>query len=82
MNPQTGRDDRRTTGFQFNPAGLFVLRDYSNDDPASLTALRDLLEEIITGHKMLIPGSMNRLMIQWHADLHRAIEAASGKTAP
>jgi hypothetical protein len=82
MNLQTGRDDQRATGFQFSPAGPFILRDYSHDDPASLTGLRALLEEIITGHKMLIPGSMNRLMIQWHADLHRAIEAASGKPVP
>ena len=68
-------------GFPFNPVGPFLLRDYSNEDPADLTVLRGLLEEIITQHKTLIPGSMNRLMIQWHADLHRAIEAASEKQA-
>jgi hypothetical protein len=69
-------------GFPFNPAGPFLLRDYSNEDPDGLTVLRDLLEEIITQHKMLIPGSMNRLVIQWHADLHRAIDAARPATAP
>jgi hypothetical protein len=79
MNLQTDRDEQRATGFQFSPAGSFILRDYSNDDPASLTALRALLEDIITGHKMLIPGSMNRLMIQWHADVHRAIDDATPK---
>jgi hypothetical protein len=67
-------------GFPFNPAGPFLLRDYGSEDPDDLTVLRGLLEEIITQHKMLIPGSMNRLVIQWHADLHRAIEAARPAT--
>jgi hypothetical protein len=69
-------------GFRFHPAGPFLLRDYSNEDPDDLTVLRDLLEEIIAQHKLLIPGSMNRLMVQWHADLRRAIEAARPAPAP
>lgn len=72
MNLQSDRDEHRGSGFQFRPPGPFLLRDYSNDDPDDLAVLRGLLEEILTRHKLLIPGSMNRLMIQWHADLHRA----------
>ena len=73
------QEDDRGTGFAFVPVGPFLLRDYGNDDVDNLKVLRDLLEEILTQHKMLVPGSMNRLMIQWHADLHRAIEAESKK---
>ncbi|MGH3278249.1 MAG: hypothetical protein ACRDNW_03835 [Trebonia sp.] len=72
-------DEEPATQFRLKPAGAFLLRDYSNDDPADLKALRGLLEDILTQHKMLIPGSMNRLMVQWHADLHRAIEASGDK---
>jgi hypothetical protein len=68
-------DEEPATQFRMTPTGPFTLRDYSNDDPADLTALRRLLEDILTDHKILIPGPMNRLMIQWHADLQRAIEA-------
>jgi hypothetical protein len=78
MQTQAGNQGA-STGFLLNPAGLFRLRDYSNDDPAELKALRGLLENILTHHKMLIPGSMNRLIVQWHADVHRAIEEASNK---
>ena len=73
------QEDEGGTGFQFSPVGPFLLRDYSDDDTDDLKVLRDLLEEILTQHKTLVPGSMNRLMIQWHADLHRAIEAESKK---
>jgi hypothetical protein len=62
-------------GFPFKPTGPFLVRDYSNGDVDDLKVLRGLLEEILAQHKLLIPGSMNRLMIQWHADLNRAIEA-------
>ena len=72
MNVQTDRDQERASGFQFNPPCPYLLRDYSNEPAGDLAALRGLLETILTDHKMLIPGSMNRLMIQWHADLHRA----------
>jgi hypothetical protein len=67
------------TGFQISRAGSYLLRDYSHDDPAALTELRGLLEQLITGpNKFLIPGSLNRLVIQWHADVHRAIQASAG----
>lgn len=72
-------EDGRGTGFEFSPVGPFLLRDYSSDDVDDLKVLRGLLEEILTQHKMLIPGSINRLMVQWHADLHRAIEAKREK---
>jgi hypothetical protein len=74
------REDGRGTGFEFSPVGPFLLRNYSNNDAGDLKVLRGLLEEILTQHKILIPGSMNRLMIQWHADLHRAIEDKSEKS--
>ena len=74
---RTVQEDEKATGFPLNPAGESLLRDYSNDDVDDLKVLRSLLEEILTQHKTLIPGSMNRLTIQWHADLHRAIEAKS-----
>jgi hypothetical protein len=67
--------DEAATQFRMNPAGPFTLRDYSDDDPADLRVLRDLLEEILTQHKMLIPGQLNRFVVQWHADLQRAIDA-------
>ena len=70
--------DRRGP-FRFNPVGPFLLRDYSNDDTDDLKGLRGLLEQIQTRHKLLIPGSMNRLIRQWEADLHRAIEAKNEK---
>jgi hypothetical protein len=70
--------DRRGP-FRFNPVGPFLLRDYSNDDTDDLKGLRGLLEQIQTQHKLLIPGSMNRLIRQWEADLHRAIEAKNEK---
>jgi len=76
MRTETGE---AATQFRMKPAGPFTLRDYSNDDPDDLKALRGLIEDILTDHKMLIPGSMNRLMTQWHADLHRATEANSDK---
>jgi hypothetical protein len=76
METQTGNQGA-STGFLLNPEGLFRLRDYSNDDPAELKALRGLLENILTRHKTLIPGSMNRLVTQWHADVNRTIEQAS-----
>jgi hypothetical protein len=72
MNVRTDRDQERASGFHFNPPGLYLLRDYSNEPSCDLAVLSGLLEEILTRHKHLIPGSMNRLMIQWHADLHRA----------
>jgi hypothetical protein len=71
--------EEASSGFPFRPAGPFLLRDYSNDDPADLKVLGGLLEDILTDHKFLIPGSMNRLMIQWHADVRRGIEASSDK---
>ncbi len=80
MTISTGQG-QAPTGFRIAPVGPFLLRDYGDEDPGDLAVLRGLLGEIITQHKVLIPGSMNRLMIQWHADLHRAIEAASGKQA-
>jgi hypothetical protein len=67
------------TQFRMRPVGAFLVRDYSDEDPADLLVLRDLIEEILTQHKMLIPGQMNRLMTQWHADLRRAIEANDEK---
>jgi hypothetical protein len=78
MQTQAGNQGA-SSGFLLNPAGLFRLRDYSNDDPADLKALRGLLENILTDHKTLIPGSMNRLIDAWHADVNRAIEEASNK---
>jgi hypothetical protein len=78
VNIQTGRDQERANGFQFSPSGPFLLRDYSNEPAAGLTALSGLLAEILTRHRHLIPGSMNRLMVQWHADLHRAISPPAG----
>jgi hypothetical protein len=69
--------EEASSGFAFKPVGPFLLRGYSDDDVDDLKVLCGLLEEILTQHKFLIPGSMNRLMIQWHADLHRAIEAKS-----
>ena len=72
--------DERPTGFQLGAGGgLFLLRDYSDDDVDDLKVLRGLVQQILTDHKFLIPGSMNRYMIQWHADLHRAIEAKGKK---
>jgi hypothetical protein len=71
--------DEPATQFRMNPAGPFTLRDYSGDDPADLRVLRDLLEEILTQHKMLIPGQLNRFVVQWHADLQRAIDAKPAK---
>ena len=56
--------DEGGTGFNFSPVGPFLLRDYSNDDVDDLKVLRGLVEEILTDHKFLIPGSMNRLMVQ------------------
>jgi hypothetical protein len=76
MRTETDTDEA-TNGFRLKPAGAFLLRDYSNDDVDDLKVLRGLLEEILTQHKTLVPGQMNRLVIQWHADLHRAIEADS-----
>ena len=72
---RTAQEDNTAAGFPLNPAGAFLLRDYSNDDTDDLKALRGLLEQILTRHKTLIPGSLNRLTIQWHADLYRAINA-------
>ena len=60
--------------FRFNPVGPYLLRNYSNDDPGDLKALHGLIEEILANHKLLIPGSMNRLIRQWEADLSKAIE--------
>jgi len=76
---RAAQEDDRGTGFHFSPVGPFLLRDYSDDDADDLKVLRGLVEEILTDHKFLIPGSMNRLMVQWHADLHRAIEDKSEK---
>ena len=73
------QEDEGGTGFQFSPVGPFLLRDYSNDDADDLKVLRGLVEEILSDHKFLIPGSMNRLVNQWLADLDRAIEANSEK---
>jgi hypothetical protein len=56
-----------------------VPREDSNDDPADLKVLRGLLEDILADHKFLIPGSMNRLMIRWHGDVRRGIEASCDK---
>lgn len=60
--------------FRFKPVGPFLLRDYSNDDTDDLKGLHGLLEQIQTRHKVLIAGSMNRLIRQWEADLSTAIE--------
>jgi hypothetical protein len=76
----TGTAGEAPTGFRIAPLGPFILRDYSGDDPATLTGLRSLLEAIITDHRFLIPGSLNRLIIQWHADVHRAILAGTPAT--
>ena len=65
--------------FRFQPVGPYLLRDYSNDDTDDLKALRGLLEQIQTRHKLLIPGSMNRLIRQWEADLSKAMEGKSKK---
>jgi hypothetical protein len=83
MTPGTAGE--APTGFRITPLGPFILRDYSGDDPAALTELRGLLAAIITDHRFLIPGSLNRLIIQWHADVDRAILAgtpATGRDAP
>jgi hypothetical protein len=73
------REDGPETRFALSPARSYLLRDYSNDNPDDLTVLRDLIDEILTDHKFLIPGSMNRLVNQWRADLNRAIQAQSKK---
>ena len=57
--------------------GPFLLRDYSNDDTDDLKGLRGLLEQIQTRHKLLIPGSMNRLIRQWEGRLAHGAERTS-----
>ena len=76
------QEDDRPAGFQFSPVGPFLLRDYSSDDVDDLKLLRGLLEEILTRHKMLVPGSMNRLMVQWRGDVDRGIEASTPEYGP
>jgi hypothetical protein len=72
---RAAQEDARIARFGLNPAGPFVLRDYSGDDAGDLKALGGLLGEILAQHKALIPGSMNRLVAQWHADVRKGIEA-------
>jgi hypothetical protein len=78
---RTGTEEElRGTGFRFKPAGPFALRDYSNDDPDDLKKLLALIDEIRTGHKLLIPGQLTRLMRAWRADLSKAVQARVGET--
>lgn len=75
MSTAPAREDHAAP-FRMSPDGPGILRDYSHDDPAALTDLRGLLGEILTRHKDLVPGQLHRSVIQWHADVHRAVEAA------
>lgn len=73
---RTDATEDPATGFRITPAGEFSLRDYGHEDPADLKALHGLLEEILIQHKTLIPGIINRLVIQWHADVRKALDNA------
>jgi hypothetical protein len=62
------------TGFCMSPPGLAQLRDYSGDDLADLEPVYELVEKLSGQHKLMVPGSMVRLMRQWQSDLGVAIE--------
>lgn len=74
MNLRTETDESATTS-EMNLDGTFMLRDYTSADTASLTRLRADLEKILIEHRMLIPGRINRLVNQWHADVCRGLDA-------
>jgi hypothetical protein len=67
------------TGFCMSPPRLACLRDYSGDDLADLEPVYELVEKPADRHKLMIPGSMVRLMRQWHSDLWVAIEEKRGQ---
>jgi hypothetical protein len=62
-----------------SPPGLAQLRDYSGDDLADLEPVYELVEKLTGQHKLMIPGSMVRLMRQWQSDLGVAIEEKRGQ---
>jgi hypothetical protein len=62
-----------------SPPGLAQLRDYSGDDLADLEPVYELVERLAVQHKLMIPGSMVRLMRQWQSDLWVAIEDKQGQ---
>ncbi len=67
------------TGFCMSPPGLAQLRDYSGDDLADLEPVYELVEKLAGQHKLMIPGSMVRLMRQWRSDLWVAIDVKRGQ---
>jgi hypothetical protein len=78
MTTETGTHETATQ-FRMKPAGPYMLRDYTNADPDDLKAAYLLVDALMEQHPALIPGSMNRLIRQWRADLSRAIPAPSGE---
>jgi hypothetical protein len=69
-------------GFHLSTRGPFQVRDYSNDALADLEPVYALVDALVEQHKILIPGSMNRLMRQWRNDLRIAIAAKKGDQTP
>lgn len=71
----------RPNGFTFVRPGAFKTRDYSNEPLADLEGAYEHVDALVEQYKMLIPGSMARLMRGWHQDLWDAIEDRSDPAA-
>lgn len=74
-----GTGTEPAAGFRLATPAPFQLRNYADEKLEDLEPVYELVDSIVEQHKTLIPGSMNRLMRQWHEDLWRAIEAINAK---
>jgi hypothetical protein len=71
------------TGFQIAPSGPYKLRNYDDEELANLEPVYELVNALTVRHKVMIPGSMFRLMRGWREDLRTAINAKlDGKKLP
>ena len=74
--------DDRPNGFRLATPGPFHVRDYTNEALTDLEPVFELVDALVEKHKLLIPGSMNRLMRQWRDDLQTAIDAKADTALP
>jgi hypothetical protein len=78
---QTAGAGDTPNGFRVAPRGPFQVRNYDGESLPALEPVHEHVDALIENHKVLIPGSMMRLMHQWRDDLWTAIEAHAKKDA-
>ena len=65
-------------GLYFNPGGMvsqLALRSYDAESLSELEPLHELVDGIVTGHRMLVPGRLYPQLLEWRDQLASVIEA-------